>query len=227
MEKTLMWYKKAILINDDQLMSELRNNATNSDDIKRNYRMLVKQYHPDVNQDPDSTENITNLTRVYEETVSYVRRFYKMKKDGTPVDSTSFISDWEILGGKASLWLNNSTPLTSNNITQYVIANIKFYKKISLQFSPNGVIDVYRVELEKQRRQGDGREGRFQGTYSFTNELNITQTMNIELGFDENTQKCNYFLVYITRVDIGNTGDISGSVITASSQLTEIWGLSL
>jgi len=62
-----MWYKKAILINDDQLMSELRNNATNSDDIKRNYRMLVKQYHPDVNQDPDSTENIKNLTRVYEE----------------------------------------------------------------------------------------------------------------------------------------------------------------
>lgn len=62
-----MWYKKAILINDDQLMSELRNNATNSDDIKSNYRMLVKKYHPDVNQDPDSTENITNLTRVYEE----------------------------------------------------------------------------------------------------------------------------------------------------------------
>ncbi len=46
-----MWYKKAILINDDQLMSELRNNATNSDDIKSNYRMLVKKYHPDVNQD--------------------------------------------------------------------------------------------------------------------------------------------------------------------------------
>jgi curved DNA-binding protein CbpA len=62
-----MWYKKAILINDDQLMSELRNNATNSDDIKSNYRMLVKKYHPDVNQDPDSTENITNLTRVYEQ----------------------------------------------------------------------------------------------------------------------------------------------------------------
>lgn len=62
-----MWYRTAILINDDQLMLELRNNATNSDDIKRNYRMLVKQYHPDVNQDPDSTKNITNLTRVYEE----------------------------------------------------------------------------------------------------------------------------------------------------------------
>jgi curved DNA-binding protein CbpA len=62
-----MWYRTAILINDDQLMLELRNNATNSDDIKRNYRMLVKQYHPDVNQDPDSTENITNLTRVYEQ----------------------------------------------------------------------------------------------------------------------------------------------------------------
>jgi len=62
-----MWYKKAILINDDQLMSELRNNATNSDDIKSNYRMLVKKYHPDVDQDPDSTKNMTNLTRVYEE----------------------------------------------------------------------------------------------------------------------------------------------------------------
>jgi curved DNA-binding protein CbpA len=62
-----MWYRKAILINDDQLMSELRNNATNSDDIKSNYRMLARQYHPDVNQDPDSTENFKNLTRVYEE----------------------------------------------------------------------------------------------------------------------------------------------------------------
>ena len=62
-----MWYKKAILINDDQLMSELRNNATNSDDIKSNYRMLARQYHPDVNQDPDSTENFKNLTRVYEQ----------------------------------------------------------------------------------------------------------------------------------------------------------------
>lgn len=62
-----MWYKIAILINDDQLKSELRNNATNSDDIKSNYRMLIKKYHPDVDQDPDSTENMTNLTRVYEE----------------------------------------------------------------------------------------------------------------------------------------------------------------
>jgi curved DNA-binding protein CbpA len=62
-----MWYRTAILINDDQLMLELRNNATSSDDIKSNYRMLVKKYHPDVNQDPDSTENITNLTRVYEQ----------------------------------------------------------------------------------------------------------------------------------------------------------------
>ena len=62
-----MWYRTAILINDDQLMLELRNNATNSDDIKSNYKTLAKQYHPDVNQDPDSTENITNLTRVYEQ----------------------------------------------------------------------------------------------------------------------------------------------------------------
>ena len=62
-----MWYRLAIIINDDQLESELRNNATNSDDIKNNYRMLARQYHPDVNQDPDSTENFKNLTRVYEE----------------------------------------------------------------------------------------------------------------------------------------------------------------
>jgi hypothetical protein len=62
-----MWYRTAILVNDEQLVSELRNNATSSEDIKSNYRMLVKQYHPDVNQDPDSTENIKNLTRVYEE----------------------------------------------------------------------------------------------------------------------------------------------------------------
>jgi DnaJ-class molecular chaperone len=48
-------------------MSELRNNATSSDDIKSNYRMLARQYHPDVNQDPDSTENFKNLTRVYEQ----------------------------------------------------------------------------------------------------------------------------------------------------------------
>ena len=62
-----MWYRLATIINDDQLKSELSNNATTSDDIKSNYRMLVKKYHPDVNQDPDSTENLTNLTRVYEE----------------------------------------------------------------------------------------------------------------------------------------------------------------
>ena len=62
-----MWYRLATIVNDDQLESELRINATSSDDIKSNYRMLVKKYHPDVNQDPDSTENITNLTRVYEE----------------------------------------------------------------------------------------------------------------------------------------------------------------
>jgi curved DNA-binding protein CbpA len=62
-----MWYRLAIIINDDQLESELRNNATSSDDIKSNYRMLAKQYHPDVNQDLDSTENFKNLTRVYEQ----------------------------------------------------------------------------------------------------------------------------------------------------------------
>lgn len=62
-----MWYRTAILINDDQLMSELRNNATTPEDIKSNYKMLARKYHPDVNQDPDSTENFKNLTKVYEE----------------------------------------------------------------------------------------------------------------------------------------------------------------
>ena len=62
-----MWYRKAILISDDQLASELRDGATTSDDIKSNYRMLARKYHPDVNQDPDSTENFKNLTRIYEQ----------------------------------------------------------------------------------------------------------------------------------------------------------------
>ena len=62
-----MWYRLATIINDEQLKSELRNNATTPEDIKSNYRMLARQYHPDVNQDPDSTENFKNLTRVYEE----------------------------------------------------------------------------------------------------------------------------------------------------------------
>ena len=62
-----MWYRLATIINDEQLKSELRNKATTSEDIKSNYRMLARQYHPDVNQDPDSTENFKNLTRVYEE----------------------------------------------------------------------------------------------------------------------------------------------------------------
>ena len=62
-----MWYRLATIINDEQFISELRNNATTSDDIKNNYRMLARKYHPDVNQDPDSTDNFKNLTRVYEE----------------------------------------------------------------------------------------------------------------------------------------------------------------
>ena len=62
-----MWYRLATIVNDEQLMSELTNNATTPEDIKSNYKMLAKKYHPDVNQDPDSTENFKNLTRVYEE----------------------------------------------------------------------------------------------------------------------------------------------------------------
>jgi hypothetical protein len=77
-----MWYRLATIINDEQLKSELRNNATTSDDIKSNYRMLVKKYHPDVNQDPDSTENLTNLTRVYEEVKDQPISVYKPIQTG-------------------------------------------------------------------------------------------------------------------------------------------------
>ncbi len=62
-----MWYRLATIVNDEQLMSELTNNATTPEDIKSNYKMLARKYHPDVNQDSDSTENFKNLTRVYEE----------------------------------------------------------------------------------------------------------------------------------------------------------------
>jgi curved DNA-binding protein CbpA len=62
-----MWYRLATIVNDEQLMSELTNNATSPEDIKSNYKMLARKYHPDVNQDSDSTENFKNLTRVYEE----------------------------------------------------------------------------------------------------------------------------------------------------------------
>ena len=72
-----MWYRLATIVNDEQLMSELTNNATTPEDIKSNYRMLTKQYHPDVNQDPDSTENFKNLTRVYEEVKDSTIAVYK------------------------------------------------------------------------------------------------------------------------------------------------------
>ena len=77
-----MWYRLATIINDEQLKSELRNNATTSEDIKSNYRMLARQYHPDVNQDPDSTENFKNLTRVYEEVKDQPISVYKTRHTG-------------------------------------------------------------------------------------------------------------------------------------------------
>ena len=77
-----MWYRLATIINDEQLMSELRSNATNSEDIKSNYRMLARKYHPDVNQDPDSTENFKNLTRVYEVVKDQPISVYKTRQTG-------------------------------------------------------------------------------------------------------------------------------------------------
>jgi archaellum component FlaC len=77
-----MWYRLATIVNDEQLMSELTNNATSPEDIKSNYRMLLKKYHPDVNQDPDSTENLKNLTRVYEEVREQPISVYKPIQTG-------------------------------------------------------------------------------------------------------------------------------------------------
>jgi curved DNA-binding protein CbpA len=92
-----MWYRTAILINDEQLMSELTNNATTPEDIKSNYRMLVKKYHPDVNQDPDSTENIKNLTRVYEEVKDSTIPVYKSiqtdEKETTSEEVEEYMED--------------------------------------------------------------------------------------------------------------------------------------
>ena len=89
-----MWYRLATIINDDQLKSELSNNATTSDDIKSNYRMLVKKYHPDVNQDPDSTENLTNLTRVYEEVKDQPISVYKPIQAGEKETTSEEVEEY-------------------------------------------------------------------------------------------------------------------------------------
>ena len=89
-----MWYRLATIINDDQLKSELRNNATTSDDIKSNYRMLTKQYHPDVNQDPDSTENFKNLTRVYEEVKDRTFPVYKPIQTGEKLTAPEEVEEY-------------------------------------------------------------------------------------------------------------------------------------
>lgn len=92
-----MWYRLATIINDEQLKSELTNNATTSEDIKNNYRMLARQYHPDVNQDPDSTENFKNLTRIYEEVKEQPISVYKPIQSGekrtTPEEVKEYLED--------------------------------------------------------------------------------------------------------------------------------------
>ena len=88
-----MWYRLATIINDVQLESELRNNAINSEDIHRNYRMLTKKYHPDINQDPDSTENFKNLTRVYEE-VREQPILFKQKQSGEKKTTSEEVKEY-------------------------------------------------------------------------------------------------------------------------------------
>jgi hypothetical protein len=89
-----MWYRLATIVNDEQLMSELTNNATTSDDIKSNYRTLARKYHPDVNQDPDSTENFKNLTRVYEEVKDQPIPVYKPIQTGEQRTTSEEVKDY-------------------------------------------------------------------------------------------------------------------------------------
>ena len=89
-----MWYRLATIVNDEQLMSELTNNATSPEDIKSNYRMLIKKYHPDVNQDPDSTENIKNLTRVYEEVKDRTIPVYKPIQTGEKETTSEEVEEY-------------------------------------------------------------------------------------------------------------------------------------
>ena len=89
-----MWYRLATIVNDEQLMSELTNNATTPEDIKSNYKMLARKYHPDVNQDPDSTENFKNLTRVYEEVKDRTIPVYKSIQTGEKRTTSEEVRDY-------------------------------------------------------------------------------------------------------------------------------------
>ncbi len=89
-----MWYRLATIVNDEQLMSELTNNATTPEDIKSNYKMLARKYHPDVNQDPDSTENFKNLTRVYEEVKDRTIPVYKPIQTGEKRTTSEEVEDY-------------------------------------------------------------------------------------------------------------------------------------
>ena len=89
-----MWYRLATIVNDEQLMSELTNNATTPEDIKSNYKMLARKYHPDVNQDPDSTENFKNLTRVYEEVKDQPISVYKPIQAGEKETTSEEVEEY-------------------------------------------------------------------------------------------------------------------------------------
>jgi curved DNA-binding protein CbpA len=89
-----MWYRLAIIINEGELESELTNNATTPEDIKSNYKMLARKYHPDVNQDPDSTENFKNLTRVYEEVKDRTFPVYKPIQTGEKLTAPEEVEEY-------------------------------------------------------------------------------------------------------------------------------------
>jgi DnaJ-class molecular chaperone len=88
-----MWYRLATIVNDEQLMSELTINATTPEDIKSNYKMLARKYHPDVNQDSDSTENFKNLTKVYEK-VKDQPVMFKLQQTGEKKTTAEEVEDY-------------------------------------------------------------------------------------------------------------------------------------
>jgi hypothetical protein len=159
----------------------------------------------------------TTLSSTTKDTVSYIRRFYKIKKDGTPLDATGFISDWKILGGQTTLFENDGTPIRSSNIGSTVIPNISLYNKIDIQYSPNNA-KQYNVELKRQ-----ASDQRFMGLLTYLEGVNIVYQIAIELGFDPATNKCNYTRQYLTRFDVGG-GAIQYSVVTDGLLITRIYG---
>jgi hypothetical protein len=61
-----MWYKLATIISVEQFKVLLKKDAFSLEDVKKNYRLLSRKHHPDIDPDPDAKENIINLGNAYQ-----------------------------------------------------------------------------------------------------------------------------------------------------------------